>query len=545
MQLFPRHEKSIITSKETHYVSILGTIHSTRWRWNPFDPENRLTWNSELDRWEFPCFLTDTGGRHGDGIYICRLVINHNMRRVVKATNWGPGPLWLIQESQLGEDGDNIVFRVKASAEYTLCVSNDLCRFWVEPSETMTILAIHSMEPDFQLNGFPWDELDMFKKFDETLPGREFKSVSDEEWIIKIPLRTNGGIDFRHDGVYQFLISRCHNEDLGLSALNHTVDESLGSIQLISGTGFGSSHGTSEHSAPTVQVEKDGMYTFKITRKHSKTFLTCVGEAQGTIHFKNAWTTVHLLGTVHETSAFDPNNPETLMRHDESTGEYYIEKQLAPRDYVINFGFGNELFLDTMGLGCWLSSTEQDEVCGIGWHGKPNESNICFSVLTEGILRFEYTPSNDFFSIKHLAGGRLCRVDGIQELSLVGSFSAPLMAWDPRAQANLMRNVGTTGFEKYVHLEAGQTYEYKYVANRSDWGLVFADYELDGYGSEYAGEMNPSPLDTCLSELKRYGHLTTHGNPPALKFKAINSGLHRFVVDLRTGAYSVRPISGA
>jgi hypothetical protein len=42
-----------------------------------------------------------------------------------------------------------------------------------------------------------------------------------------------------------------------------------------------------------------------------------------------------------------------------------------------------------------------------------------------------------------------------------------------------------------------------------------------------------------LSELKRHGHLTTHGNPPAISFRTMQSGLYRFAVDLNSGAYAI------
>jgi hypothetical protein len=75
--------------------------------------------------------------------------------------------------------------------------------------------------------------------------------------------------------------------------------------------------------------------------------------------------------------------------------------------------------------------------------------------------------------------------------------------------------------------------------------LVFADYELDGYGFAYDAPLNPAPFDTTLAQLRTYGHLTTHGNPPALRFTPKETGWHRFSVDLVTGGYSIQPLAMA
>jgi hypothetical protein len=105
-----------------------------------------------------------------------------------------------------------------------------------------------------------------------------------------------------------------------------------------------------------------------------------------------------------------------------------------------------------------------------------------------------------------------------------------------------MQPLGDSRFERMLQLQAGRLYEYKYVANRTDWLLVFADYELDGYGFAYDAPLNPTPFDTTLAQLRTYGHLTTHGNPPALRFTPKETGWHRFSVDLVTGGYSIQPL---
>jgi hypothetical protein len=105
-----------------------------------------------------------------------------------------------------------------------------------------------------------------------------------------------------------------------------------------------------------------------------------------------------------------------------------------------------------------------------------------------------------------------------------------------------MERVEESVFRKTVALEAGQTYKYKFTANGWGWTWTFADYELDGYGHDHLGR-NPAVLTSRLEDLRRYGHLTTHGNPDPLQCKVEQSGDHVFLVDLRTGAYSIHPSS--
>jgi hypothetical protein len=129
----------------------------------------------------------------------------------------------------------------------------------------------------------------------------------------------------------------------------------------------------------------------------------------------------------------------------------------------------------------------------------------------------------------------------LSELSLVGNFPEPLKAWDPESPANLMEIIGGGRFHRTVLLKAGETYTYKYVANRTPWQMVFADYELDCLGTDFTGS-HPSPGDASVSSLKRFGQLTSHGNPPALSFTAIHTGPYRFFADVITGAYNVKPV---
>lgn len=543
MQQFPTHKIESVKNSAVESIAILGTIHHRRWRWNPFDKENEMDWNPTKSRWEYTCFLDPNGGRHGDGVYVCRMIINHNMRRVLKGKVKKVTKSWLVEESSLGTLGKNISFSVSKQGEYTLILNAERNLFWLEGTEDSSI------EPyldgtTYQLNGFPWDDADMFTKFDETQDNRDFQQLNEQTWEITIPLKRNGGIDFRADGVYQFLISTDKNEDLGLAALNHSVSADRRSISLVTGTGFGSSHGTCEHSAPTIRVMEDGIYRFVLSKNNDDYQLSIEADQGDCPKFLNGWSSVHLLGTVHDKDQFDPGNEKTLMTKDPKSGVYHLDLEVDAGEYVINFGLGGELFLDTMALGCWLERDKAGNLKGIAWHGKPNESNICFLNKLKGIISFTYDTVDDSFTIGHSQDNACVQqVYAISTLSLVGSFDSPMQAWDPASASNVMRCVGDTRYERVLLLEAGREYQYKLVGNRSDWHLVFADYELDGYGMTYIGGQNPTPFDTTLSELKHFGHLTSHGNPPAIRFIPSKTGLHRFMVDLRTGAYSVLPIS--
>lgn len=88
------------------------------------------------------------------------------------------------------------------------------------------------------------------------------------------------GIDFRRDGVYQLLISINGDEDQGFSAINYS-SPSRTSIELVQGTGFGSSHGTSHHSAPTIKVFDDDIYELTVLLEPSDEKLMIRGTSGG------------------------------------------------------------------------------------------------------------------------------------------------------------------------------------------------------------------------------------------------------------------------
>jgi len=520
-------------SECTGTAQLIGTVHNHRGRWNPFLAENNMAWNGTAFTKDIELFRT--GGRHGDGVYAFRFVRDHELARTFKADH-----------SHVDEDGQprlmsgpeataahNIMIRVVTDGIYTITFDPNVVAFNVSPRpEYLTTIS------SIQLNGFVWDDEDMFRKFDETRPTHEMTLVG-QAWELSIPLRADGGISFRKDGVYQFLFSANHNEDWGFGGDNRALG------RLSGGTGFGSSGGGSIHSAVTIKVWNDGVYTIRMNPSRFEFEVVPPNGAQPPDRL-NRIDSMQLLGSIYSDRPYDP----TLAEHgmDNVGSRAWVKTvDLAPGIYSINFAISQELFLDTMALGAWIATSDKTKLAGRAWHGKPSEPNVLFEVLSSGSYRFTYDGTHDEFTIEPASASEkilLRPITTIDSVQLVGNFEAPLVAWDPRNPANDMKRPTQNRFERDVELIAGQTYSYKYTANHLPWLWVFADYELDGYGEDFRGR-NPDVLHSALPMLKRYGHLTTHGDPPALQITPQVSGLHKFIVDLETGAYSVHPISQA
>ena len=541
---WPVFASSHLDATEVQTITMIGSVHYRRWRWNPFDSELDMVIMPD-GRWQSSLRLEGPRLPEFTAAYSLRLVINHNPRRQLKAVALTEHT-WQLQEFELGDEGHNVNFRIHADQELM---------FRFDPGslqlEVLSGAGTESLEPvtsfsSYELNGFVWDDLDMFNKFKAKLPGRSFVRQGNDLWSLDVPLRHNGGIDFRADGVYQFLISAQGEEDYGFAAIND------GKGTLVRGTGFSSSHGTSLHSACTVRVQHDGLYRFLLHDPEGKPRFTVeavatAGEASDRSEdpkLLNSRFNLQLLGTVFGDAPFDPTKPGRQLQPTCHDGLLELEVDVKAGDHAINFAIDSELFLDTMGFGCWIdlpAPSGSKELHGLAWHGKPQEWNISFHLDQDSRLKVRYDSSKDRFSLSVIGPGLLRPTTHLRELSLVGSFESPMLPWDPAHPANLMQPIGGGRFERCLKLEAGTTYTYKYVANRSPWILVFADYELDGMGSDFAGR-NPEPGNPGHSSLRHYGQLTTHGNPPPLEFTAINTGLHRFFADVVTGAYAVIPL---
>lgn len=554
---FPICDEETIFGNQVRSVAVVGTIHDHRYRWNPFAQENELTRSDAPGKWVKWIRLSETGGRNRDGVYNFRFVLNHNPRRLLKLDRWldtknspskrPPDSLKaMLRETSTGEGLKNISVHVLHDCEACLIIDQIQNTLAIACSDTEAIIALDHIRT-VELNGFIWDELDMFNKFNERAPGREMIQISERLWEKRVPLSTNGGIDFRSDGVYQLLVSVNGDEDQGYGAINIEDRTDPNAIRLISGTGFGSSHGTSYHSAPTLKVLKDDTYAITVSLVDGKEKLYIRGTNGGGVELiNNHAIDIQLLGDIHAADSFDPTSAQCKMDAlDACNDKFEKSMDLDVGTYSINFAIGGELFLDTMGLGCWLTTTGST-IKGIGWHGKPNESNIGFKVHRRSRYRFTYDRSTDIFAIEAIdvQSNHQVTLEAIHEirtLSIVGNLPEPFVPWDTQAPENLMVSLGRGRFEKRIILQSGVEYQFKLVGNQSNWQIVFADYELDGFGISYHTN-NPDPYNSRLEDLRVHGQLTTHGNPPPLQYVPSSSGLHLVMVDIWTGAYGIKAL---
>ena len=541
-QAFPLHNSNHVSSGTIESISMVGNLGARRWRWNPFISDQDFKFVGGTS-WERSVFLEGPKGLEHTANFSCRLIINHNSRRHLKtSTIDGESLTWVLAEDKDGMNYANINFRILMDSEILFRLNSATMQLQLLPMSNVpypaTIIQPVLDFKGYELNGFVWDDLSMFDKFQCRRPGRSFESVSPGRWSLDVPLKSTGGIDFRADGVYQFLISADGEEDFGFSGLND------GTGRLVRGTGFGSSHGSSLHSGCTIKVNQDGLYRFILDSSPEAPRIEVKGlNGVPDPDLLNLRSSIQLLGTVHVDNQFDPTVSGRTLLPGSSPDHLQLELDVKAGRHCINFGIGSELFLDTMGFGCWLDhdiSKPSQSLNGVAWHGKPQEWNIMFELDVDSRLRFNYNLDDDNFAIEVTSGaGILIPITQLNELSLVGNFPEPLQPWDPESPANLMEVIGGGRFQRCVLLKAGENYTYKYVANRTPWQMVFADYELDCYGTDFNGS-HPIQGQVSVSALKRFGQLTSHGNPPALNFTPIHTGLYRFYADVITGAYSVK-----
>ena len=538
----PTYSTSEIYSKEILSVSLIGNINLKRYKWNPFEEELEMKRFSG-DEWRKIIFLQGQKEPVYAGNYSLRVVINHNPKKQLKSKK-NIDNIWDLTFSEYGEIGKNINFNLKSNQLVEFIFNKKKMTIECRPLKNNDHITAVNEFKSFQLNGFVWDDLDMFEKFNPKIGERSFIRKSNELWIIDILLKKNGGIDFRSDGVYQFLISSDFEEDYGFGSLND------GQGTLISGCGFSSSHGTSMNSGCTIKVNETGMYRFSLHSPNEQPRIS-VNKIDKDLNLNtnteldllNQISSIQLLGTIYEDDQFNPQNKEKDMSKI-TENEYEKVIHVKAGEHSINFALSSELFLDTMGLGCWLdvNNKHDNKISGISWHGKPQEFNINFILNKDSDLKFIYNLETDRFDVKTLdKDARLSPLLTINELSLVGNFEKPYEAWSTTADINTMNRIGSSRFEYFIKLKKGINYEYKYVANKSNWNLVFADYELDGLGTDFKGDNKNSSSPTFIS-LKQDGQLTTHGNPPPLQFVAPKTGYYRFYADIIIGSYSVRQV---
>ena len=213
---FPVYKESQFFQAQIETVSLLGTINHCRYRWNPFAEENEMTRTSDPAKWVKWLKLSKRGGRHQDGVYNFRFVVNHNPRRLLKLVDWISSeriegvldqPSCLsgrLGNCSLGRELRNCTIHVQQDCEACIVIDPAQMLLQIVCSTSSAISPINKIS-SVQINGFVWDSLDMFQKFDERSLGREMQRVSEHIWEKKIPLSATGGIDFRADGVLSLI----------------------------------------------------------------------------------------------------------------------------------------------------------------------------------------------------------------------------------------------------------------------------------------------------------------------------------------------------
>jgi hypothetical protein len=79
-----------------------------------------------------------------------------------------------------------------------------------------------------------------------------------------------------------------------------------------------------------------------------------LGLTKSNPEYLNSRFSIQLLGTVYDDNQFDPTVPGRTLTAGSSENNLVLDLDVKAGKHCINFGIGSELFLDTMGFGCWL-----------------------------------------------------------------------------------------------------------------------------------------------------------------------------------------------
>ena len=162
----PCFSENHINASNIESVSLLGTVHRRRWKWNPFDKGLDMVRLSET-RWQISHPVNGPQPPEINGIYTIRLVINHSPKRYLKTsiTNKLNG-VWDLIETSDGKSSHNINFSVDVSQSVLFEFDSSTMKLTLTSSAGSDTLHHINDFDSYQLNGFPWDNLDMFDKFD-------------------------------------------------------------------------------------------------------------------------------------------------------------------------------------------------------------------------------------------------------------------------------------------------------------------------------------------------------------------------------------------
>jgi hypothetical protein len=479
-------------------AQLVGTVREHRGRWNPFASDNTM---SPVEGGGFTATvpLSTTGGRNGDGIYAMRFYTNQDLRQVFKRGKQagelvtGPGAAF----------AHNILFRVPTDGIYSVRFDPKSATYAISPpvEELPTITSL-------QINGFVHDAeggTECFdgrrtrpaEKWDEGVPAHELSRTADGAWVIELPLSSKGGHE--KNGIYQCLLSANNNADHGFGAI-------LGKAgRLAGGNGYESRVGHIEETAIVFRVDTDGLYTLKVWPEEFRFAISPEVTFFQSLRFQIDGDTVP-----------DPWNP-AAPSHDMTKGPgglWQMDLELSKDGgtahngiYTMNFSIDGDWALDSIGYGgAW----------GKTWHSAPQEWNLLFRVPANGTYRVTLDPDKGTFSFKPPVEP----IEEISSLQICGDFedfsADGKSGWNPLDPMHDMQTQDRRVFTKTLRLKEGNSYKYKYAANRAGWHWSLVDYPYDGRRS-----------------------LATHGNPPPLVFECPRDGNYLFTADVVSGNYSV------
>lgn len=483
-------------------AQLLGTVHDTRGRWNPFLPENDMTADPSGGFFR-DVALSATGGRNGDGVYAFRFSTGHQLQGVFKADPAAPENRLLSGEEAVRRGG-NLIIRVPTDGIY---------HFRFDPRDgshriTPPVEVLDRIE-SMQVNGFVHDDegnqetlqgtlVRPAAKWDETRPSHQMVRRDDGSWEKVLRLSATGGHE--KNGVYQFLFSAGSNDDWGFCAANGEPG------RLRAGCGYASRLGRIDESAVVIRVAQDGNYTLRIWPDELRYTVDPPVESL------NALPDFQLNGSVLQTPWLLADPDHRMTRRADGVWEKTVHLTPSGGDagngiYVMNFSIGAEWALDGIaGGGRW----------GYSWHSLPQESNILFLVERAG----DYTVTLDPAAGRFAVDPPVVPLPGITSLKILGSFSAfaddGKNGWNHLDARHAMVSGDRHLFALDLPLKAGESIAYKYAANDAGWSLGLTDYPYDGEA-----------------------RLSSHGDPPPLRFTAGEAGTYRFHADVTTGRYGV------
>ena len=484
-------------------AQIMGTVHDTREKWNPYMPENNMTFDKNAGLYRRSFYLSPRGGRCADGIYAIRFSTNNEILQVYKQGE-------SIGRLVTGEDirhANNIIFKVAKEDNYTISFNPKNKIYNISP-QVEYLTKIESM----QLNGFVYDDQGLTEHrderrtypaeiWDETLASHDMVRNSDGTWSKKVFLKAKGAL--HKDGRYQFLFSANHVGDWGYCAINGQPGK------LCAGSGYDSKNGMITDSGIVIKITEDREYTFTVNPKE---FWYTISPA---VICSNNLDRIQVNGPVID----DPWNPKS-KEHEMTQGEDGIWRKTVKLSkkggeagngiYVMNFSIDSEWFLDGIGTG---------GVWGKTWHILPQESSIMFQVLKDG----EYEISLDTVKNRFSISPEVKPITKFETLRIVGNFEEfendGAKGWSPFDAIHDIKTSDRVTFSRDIPLIQGKTYQYKYTANNAGWGWVFNDYPWDGYRK-----------------------LALHGSMAPLEFRPETTGTYRFSANIVTGEYLVKKV---